>query len=152
MGRDAGIVAAEVTAPDNPYLGVQSTFDWRVLDDEKMLKFFTPGELLYRDCYVPLMPIFSRLLTSISLTDREVRLFCIDVDRHAEDCHSLASTLEPNEWREAEKVIDSLADHAKWRVTGAARGGFLLRTITEHKKTLRLIGEHEKRKRFLGLF
>lgn len=139
---EAGIIEREA---GEGYEAVYGTipFDTRVLDDEKILEFFTPGTSLFDPIFLPLLPFFSRLLATGKLTNDEVKRLCADLDITVQRCLSLART------RNQFFMVRALGDYARWRITGAAREGFLLRTITEHKKTLRLISERERRKRRL---
>lgn len=138
---EANLRAHTLSEENNPAVYGVVPFDTRVLDDEKILRYFDEESSMYDGCYKPLMPFASRLLATILLTDREVQLFCLDVDIAAEESHTLASTDEQH------YMIESIASHVKWRITGAARKGFLLRTITENRKILRYVQEGEGKKK-----
>ena len=117
-------------------------FDARVLEDEKIVRnFFDHEGPFFNPVFLPLLPYVSRTLALTRMTEEEIRDFKQNVDLKLEQCVTMAKD------RFTIAILESLADYIKWRIT-AARRGFLLGQLTEHRKTLRLIRGEEKKSRW----
>lgn len=143
--RDAGIQQREFEDADYGSVFSQLSFDERVLDDERLSRYFDKTSPYYDPIFEPLAPYSTRLLRISSFTEKEVKYLVQDLDIALEKCQSRATTDHQQE------MLDSLADVIKSLVLGSARHGFLFNRMTEFRKTVRLLTEPKKKKRW-GLF
>lgn len=145
MQKQAAIEQREFEDADYGSVFSQLSFDTRVLIDERVLAYFGPDSKKYHACYQPLEPFCSPALATGRLTEDELRRLKRKLNRAKAEAFCLA------EKREHYFLINSLVDHIWAYLLGSARHGFKLMTLTENRKTLRMINEG-KRKKFLGIF
>jgi hypothetical protein len=121
------------------------TFDFQVIDDEKMLGLITPYSPLYCHLVMPLLPFFSRLNYLSNCSERDARHFRLKVDVQIARLKNRARSTEEY------LLLDGLRTYFHNRINDSVKG-FKIRVLAEKKRTLTIEEAQLEKKRRWSIF